>query len=90
MAVDVLKSKGVPEDRILFLNLIASPEGVSSFAKRFPRLRVVTAFVDQGLDEKKYVLAIRPRLSSIDPLIQLYCSGTRRLRGPLLYSLIRL
>ena len=55
MAVDVLKSKGVPEDRILFLNLIASPEGVTSFAKRFPKLRVVTAFVDQGLDDKKYV-----------------------------------
>lgn len=53
MAVDVLKSKGVPEDRILFLNLIASPEGVVSFAKRFPTLRVVTAFVDQGLDEMK-------------------------------------
>ena len=55
MAVDVLKSRGVPEDRILFLNLIASPEGVTSFAKRFPKLRVVTAFVDRGLDEKKYV-----------------------------------
>ena len=55
MAVDVLKSKGVPEDHILFLNLIASPEGVTSFAQRFPKLRVVTAFVDQGLDEKKYV-----------------------------------
>ena len=53
MAVDVLKSRGVPEDRILFLNLIASPEGVTSFAERFPKLRVVTAFVDQGLDEKK-------------------------------------
>lgn len=53
MAVDVLKSKGVPEDRILFLNLIASPEGVTGFAERFPKLRVVTAFVDQGLDEKK-------------------------------------
>ena len=53
MAVDVLKSKGVLEDRILFLNVIASPEGVTRFAERFPRLRVVTAFVDQGLDEKR-------------------------------------
>ncbi|MCJ1471213.1 Uracil phosphoribosyltransferase, synthesizes UMP from uracil, partial [Pseudocyphellaria aurata] len=52
MAVDVLKSRGVPENRILFLNLIASPQGVTSFAQRFPELRVVTAFVDQGLDEK--------------------------------------
>ena len=55
MAVDILNSRGVPENRILFLNLIASPEGVTGFAKRFPELRIVTAFVDQGLDEKKYV-----------------------------------
>jgi uracil phosphoribosyltransferase len=47
MAVDVLKSRGVPENRILFLNLIASPEGIDSFAKRFPKLRVVTAFIDE-------------------------------------------
>lgn len=47
MAVDVLKSRGVPENRILFLNLIASPEGIDGFAKRFPKLRVVTAFIDQ-------------------------------------------
>lgn len=56
MAVEVLISKGVPEGHILFLNLIASPEGVAKFAERFPKLRVVTAFIDQGLDEKKYVI----------------------------------
>lgn len=54
MAVEVLKSRGVPEEHILFLNLIASPEGIRNFATKFPKLRVVTAFVDQGLDEKKY------------------------------------
>src|ERR1700710_1531096 len=47
MAVDVLKSRGVPENRILFLNLIASPEGIQGFPKRFPKLRVVTAFIDE-------------------------------------------
>lgn len=57
MAVDVLRSKGVPEDRILFLNLIASPEGATNFAKKFPNLRVVTAFVDEGLNEKKFVVS---------------------------------
>ncbi|KAH7122699.1 uracil phosphoribosyltransferase [Dendryphion nanum] len=56
MAVDVLKSRGVPEDHILFLNLIASPEGAKNFAERFPQVRVVTAFVDQGLDEKNYIV----------------------------------
>ncbi|GAB1200541.1 Uracil phosphoribosyltransferase, synthesizes UMP from uracil [Aspergillus pseudonomiae] len=56
LAVEILKAKGVPEDRILFLNLIASPSGVADFAERFPKLRVVTAFIDQGLDEKKYII----------------------------------
>lgn len=57
MAVEVLKNRGVPEDHILFLNLIASPEGIKKFADEYPKVRVVTAFVDQGLDEKKYVFA---------------------------------
>ncbi|KAK1847443.1 uracil phosphoribosyltransferase [Colletotrichum chrysophilum] len=56
MAVQVLKARGVPEDRILFLNLIASPEGIKNFTSKFPKLRVVTAFVDQGLDEKNYII----------------------------------
>ena len=53
MAVDVLKSRGVPEDHILFLNLIASPQGVKNFAQKYPKVRVVTAFVDEGLNERK-------------------------------------
>ncbi|KAH8821708.1 uracil phosphoribosyltransferase [Xylogone sp. PMI_703] len=56
MAVEVLIARGVPENRILFLNLIASPEGIEGFAQRFPKVRVVTAFVDQGLDEKNYIV----------------------------------
>ena len=53
MAIDVLLGKGVPEERILFLNLIASPEGAANFAQRYPKVRIVTAFVDEGLDDKK-------------------------------------
>jgi len=56
MAIEVLKSRGVPEDHILFLNLIASPEGAKNLADQFPKVRVVTAFVDQGLDEKNYII----------------------------------
>ncbi|KIW09396.1 uracil phosphoribosyltransferase [Verruconis gallopava] len=56
MAVDVLKGKGVPEEHILFLNLIASPEGARRFAEKAPKVRVVTAFVDQGLNEKNYIV----------------------------------
>ncbi|KAK4104997.1 PRTase-like protein [Parathielavia hyrcaniae] len=56
MAVDVLKSRGVPEERILFLNVLASPQGIRNFATKFPKLRLVTAFVDQGLDDKNYII----------------------------------
>jgi uracil phosphoribosyltransferase len=58
MAVDVLKSRGVPEDRILFVNLIASPEGINVFAKKFPKLRVVTAFIDQVCIPNKSELSV--------------------------------
>lgn len=47
LAVEVLKERGVPEDRILFLNLISSPEGIERFATKFPKLHVITAFIDQ-------------------------------------------
>ncbi|KAJ9623368.1 Uracil phosphoribosyltransferase, synthesizes UMP from uracil [Knufia peltigerae] len=56
MAVEVLKSHGVPEDRILFVNLIASPEGIENFAKHVPKVRVITAFIDQGLNEANYIV----------------------------------
>jgi uracil phosphoribosyltransferase len=56
MAVEVLKARGVPEERILFLNLIASPEGIRNFAEKVPRVRVITAFVDQGMNEAKYII----------------------------------
>jgi len=53
MAVEVLKSKGVPEDRIFFLNLLATPTGIENFSKKVPNVRVITAFIDQGLDNQK-------------------------------------
>lgn len=47
MAVDVLKERGVAEERILFLSLIASPEGIERFSAKFPKLHLVTAFIDR-------------------------------------------
>lgn len=47
MAVEVLKERGVAEERILFLNLISSPEGIERFSSKFPKLHVITAFIDQ-------------------------------------------
>ncbi|ORX55039.1 cytosine deaminase-uracil phosphoribosyltransferase fusion protein [Hesseltinella vesiculosa] len=55
-AVEVLLDNGVPENHIIFLNLIASPEGINAFAERFPKVKIVVAEVDQGLNGDKYIL----------------------------------
>ena len=89
MAVDVLRSKGVPEERILFLNLIASPEGAANFSKKYPNLRIVTAFVDEGLNEKKYAyfFAMLSRQYTLLTILQLHRPWTRRLWRSILYPL---
>ena len=55
MAVDVLKERGVPSNRILFLNLLASPEGIEMFKEKYPEVKIITGAIDSGLDEKKYI-----------------------------------
>ncbi|CAG8760470.1 8326_t:CDS:1, partial [Racocetra fulgida] len=55
-AIEVLISYGVKEDKILFLNLIAAPEGIQAVTSKFSKLKIITAFIDQGLDEKKYII----------------------------------
>ena len=40
-AVEVLMQHGVPEERIVFINLISSPEGLKTFCGKYPALRVV-------------------------------------------------
>lgn len=55
MAVKVLKERGVPLNRILFLNLLASPEGIKAFNDEYPEVKIITGGIDIGLDEKKYI-----------------------------------
>jgi hypothetical protein len=89
MAVQVLKARGVPEEHILFLNLIASPEGVKNFSAKFPRLRVVTAFID----EVRHLACLhrcRPLTNRLSPgprREELYRSWTGRLWRQILYHL---
>lgn len=53
-AIDVLISHGCVPERILFLNLVASPEGLQNVYEKFPSVRCVSAWVDDGLDERNY------------------------------------
>lgn len=41
-AISVLIAKGVPEDRILFVNLISCPEGVEAVLTAHPEIKIIT------------------------------------------------
>ena len=50
----VVLSKGVDEGKILFLSLIAAPEGIHMVCKKFPRVKVITSEIDEGIDESTF------------------------------------
>ena len=52
--MQVVLSKGVDEGKILFLSLIAAPEGIHMVCKKFPRVKVITSEIDDGIDESTF------------------------------------
>lgn len=56
MATDVLIKRGVLPERIFFLNLICSKEGIDRYHEKFPNVRIVTGALDFGLDENRYLI----------------------------------
>lgn len=52
--LQVVLSKGVDEGKILFLSLIAAPEGIHMVCKKFPRVKVITSEIDEGIDESTF------------------------------------
>ncbi|CAR29311.1 ZYRO0G05698p [Zygosaccharomyces rouxii] len=56
MATDVLIKRGVKPERIYFLNLICSKEGIDKYHAAFPDVKIVTGAIDQGLDENRYLI----------------------------------
>ncbi|XP_028765081.1 uridine kinase-like protein 2, chloroplastic [Neltuma alba] len=55
-AIELLIRNGVPESRIIFLNLISAPEGIHRVCKRFPYLKIVTSEIEVGLNEEFRVI----------------------------------
>jgi uracil phosphoribosyltransferase len=55
-AVDVLKKRGVSDDNIIFLALVAAPEGVEVFQKAHPQVQVYVASLDARLNDHAYIL----------------------------------
>ncbi|KAG5456392.1 MAG: putative FUR1-uracil phosphoribosyltransferase [Olpidium bornovanus] len=54
-AIEALVEQDVREDNIIFLNLICAMEGVNAVLKRFPRVKIITCAIDEGIDENKCI-----------------------------------
>lgn len=52
-AIDVIKAQGVPEENIIFVNVLASRHGAETLFNRYPQIRLVTAAVDEDMTPSK-------------------------------------
>jgi uracil phosphoribosyltransferase len=55
-ALTALLEAGCSEENILFINVIACPEGIAALKAAHPRVRIVTTVIDAGLDSNKYIV----------------------------------
>ena len=55
-AVDVLKKRGVSDDQIIFLALVAAPEGVQVFQNAHPGVKLYVASLDSHLNDHDYIV----------------------------------
>ncbi|EPY33260.1 uracil phosphoribosyltransferase [Strigomonas culicis] len=56
-ATEILTQQyAVPEENIIFLNLVAAPEGIRRYLTRFPRVQFITAAIDDGMNDQRYIL----------------------------------
>ncbi len=57
-AIDAIKlftSKNVPQENIRFVSLISAPEGLEKVQKAFPNVKIITANIDNHLNEHGYI-----------------------------------
>lgn len=55
-ALKMLKEQKIEEKNILFVSLIAAPEGLTAVKKEFPNVNIITHVIDKGLNKNKYIL----------------------------------
>lgn len=56
VAIKILLEKpGVQQKNVVFLNVVACPEGLANIHKHYPDVTIVTGSIDNNLNEKKYI-----------------------------------
>jgi uracil phosphoribosyltransferase len=55
-AIRVLLANGAQEENIYFFNVVCCPEGIANLHAAFPNVTVVSTEMDQGLNERSYIV----------------------------------
>lgn len=55
LAISKLLDAGVAEDKIVFVNVVAAPEGIDRVLTKHPRMAFCTASVAEGLNDHSYI-----------------------------------
>lgn len=56
MAIGKLLEAGVPERNIIFVNIVAAPEGLCAVMRHHPQMQVCTSTIAEGLTKEKFIL----------------------------------
>ncbi len=55
-AIDLYVNKGIPIDNIKCICIIAAPEGLENIQKHYPNIEIITASIDEKLNDKGYIV----------------------------------
>lgn len=55
-AIELYVSKGIPVKNIKCICIIAAPEGLENIQKHYPDIEIITAAIDDHLNEKGYIV----------------------------------
>ena len=55
-AIDLYVNKGIPINHIKCISIISAPQGIENIQKHYPDIEIITASIDEGLNEKGYIV----------------------------------
>ena len=55
-AIKLYADKGIPVENIKVICIIAAPQGIENIQKKYPDIEIITAAVDDHLNEKGYIV----------------------------------
>jgi uracil phosphoribosyltransferase len=56
VVIKMLKELKVHEEQIIYAGVVAAPEGLSAIQELAPKMKVISAEVDEKLNDKKYIV----------------------------------